>query len=133
MQEEIQKGKCSQGVPTEVFQRENRKWTRVRRDDENETVDLIRESGETNQGRLFDESFDGIGILVDDGAGYQVGQLLEVQYRGVRVGAVVQHIETTPEQPVRMGLQLKLMQPLTGADDDWRIGLSWQRDNRNES
>ena len=123
----------SREVPTEVYQRERRQWTRFGADQQYEMVGLEFESGETHEGRLFDESFDGIGVLVDNGEIYRVGQQLELTYRDVRVGAVVRHIATRSDSATRVGLQLRLTRPLTGADDDWRIGLFWGRRTTNDT
>ena len=105
---EMQEDNQSSGVPTEVYRRERRQWTRYAGDEQNEMVGLETDSGETHQGRLFDESFDGIGVLVDNGEIYRVGQELEPTYRNVRVGTVVRHIGKKSDSVTRVGLQLRL-------------------------
>lgn len=66
-------------------------------------VQLERE-GSAVVAMLVDESFDGIGVLCREPVSYDVGELLQVLYRGARLRAEVKYRYLTDESQCRVGL-----------------------------
>ena len=82
-----------------------RRSTRI--EEKSKQVTLWLDSERSQQGKLFDESFGGIGIQFNTKVPLERGQEIEVSYNGVQMWALVRHVATDDTGDRRVGLEWK--------------------------
>ncbi|MEX0937946.1 MAG: hypothetical protein WDZ59_08790 [Pirellulales bacterium] len=91
---------------------ERRQWSRfLARVGE---VSIRLEGGDERQAMAVDESFGGIGLVVDDAAGLEYGQEVVVSYDGATLYAIVKYVAPNGEGRHRVGLQWQIKHDLEG-------------------
>ncbi len=79
-----------------------RRWGRF--DADESQVELLTETG-PRQGVIVDESYGGIGLLLDDVQGLTVGQNVQVVYYGAPVNAIIRRILDEFEGRCEVGIE----------------------------
>jgi hypothetical protein len=86
---------------------ERRQASRFERDEDMDFVIIWREPGEEHLVQVHDESLTGLGILVKDTLGLQVGSVVHVIYAGENLEGEVRHITKRPDDKYLIGLKTR--------------------------
>lgn len=82
-----------------------RRWTRLVSEIKEAT--LRDDSGLASKAHVIDESFGGIGLIFEANPNLAIEQEIEISYNGVRLFAVIRHIQPQRDGTCRLGLQWK--------------------------